>query len=55
MSMRDNFAIGKGEDSDLVYQCVADMMGRTLSFTKYDSLVTSYVDSFSFRNYQLVC
>ena len=33
MSIRDHFVIAKGDDSDLVYKCVADMMGRSIAIT----------------------
>jgi hypothetical protein len=33
MSLRPNFAIGRGEESDAMYNVVADMMGRTVSLT----------------------
>lgn len=32
-SIRDHFVVGSGDDSDLVYKCVADMMGRTVTVT----------------------
>lgn len=30
MSLRDHFVVGEGEGGDLVYKCVADMMGRSV-------------------------
>jgi hypothetical protein len=33
MSLRPNFVIGRGDDTDPVYNIVADMMGRTISLT----------------------
>lgn len=32
MSFRPHFMIGEGEDRDAVYKCVADMVGRSVSF-----------------------
>lgn len=31
MSLRSHFAVGRGEDDDPVYTCVADMMGRSVA------------------------
>ena len=37
MSLRDSFAVALGENSDeVVYKCVADMMGRTISIENMD-------------------
>lgn len=33
MSLRDHFVVGEGEGEDVVYTCVADMMGRTVTIT----------------------
>lgn len=30
MSLRDHFIVGKEEDTDMVYKCVADMLGRSV-------------------------
>lgn len=40
MSLRNQFTIGKGEDGDEVYTCVADMTGRSVTFkNKEDEVV----------------
>lgn len=40
MSMRNQFSVGKGDDDDTVYTCIADMMGRTVQlYNKKEELV----------------
>lgn len=40
MSMRSHFMVGKGDSGDLVYKCVADMMGRSIGiYNEEDQLV----------------